>query len=428
MEHEHRRQPQHDPVATSSSLTARADERTPRHNDEGSRAIQSDIDRTRSNMDSTLDELGQRLKPSNLLDSVVGYFAGDATPTSAASRGPRDESVKHAAGNVGDAAWRKVKENPFLATGIGAAVAWMFLKDDSPSAKYNRSDEPRMYGGSYVDARTGQPYDVDAYEAEGRRHRSAEQQGSSDGGHERSMLDKAGDAITGAAASVGDAASNAASRLGDAFSSGTDAAGSAASRLGDQSAAAGRSARDRSAQGYAYSRDRFDGAFKSNPLAVGAAALAAGVLAGLVLPRTRKEDEWVGSYSRQAKDEASSLAGEAVERGQAVVERVVDEASAEAERQGLTSETLGEAAGDVIDRAEDAAGRLADAAADATRNLADEAKGEVEAVQAEADRSDAPTDPDSLEHSVTQVARTAQDAAKDEAQRQRDEMRDAHGV
>ena len=71
------------------------------------------------------------------------------------------------------------------------------------------------------------------------------------------------------------------------------------------------------------------------PLAVGGLAVLAGTLIALSLPRTRREDEWLGSTSDALRDAAVTVAHRAVD----TVHNAVEEAESAAEASLETSET-----------------------------------------------------------------------------------------
>ena len=500
-----------------------------RRDDAGSASIQHDIDRTRGQMDRTLEELGERLRPGNLLDSAVGYFAGSKTPSASQGSGRDDDAVRRAATNVASTAWEKVKGNPVPSALIGAGLAWLFLKDDRPiwehfggsssSSSSSRSSssspsrsrggrdeamrrriernsrEPETYGGSYVDARTGEPYDVEHYGPEraqgggyredrdyddrshdsraGRAARYAGSAARSAGGYAASGASRAGRAAGGAASSAasgvgsllhtaadkaadaagyvahkaGDLASSAAGAVGGAASSASHAAGDAArggasyasdsarrarSGAGHYSRETAAAARRYGRQGYGYSRERFEYARVEHPLAVGLGALAAGVLAGLAVPRTRVEDEQFGRYSREAKDFAGDAAHEAYDRGRRVAERGVETAQGAAGREGLTVDSLKGEAGTLYEHASQAAGRVLGEVQRAAGELTEEAKRAAAHVGEDAKRA-ASNIAGELKDEASQVGRDAQSTAgrvggqaKSEAQSLTDEAKQSH--
>ena len=208
--------------------------------------IRRDISRTRTEMDSTLDQLGERLNPSNLIDDAAGFAKswlgfGSSSASARTTAEPVYEErvmedgtvvkIRHegtvAQGSpdpfgigdvyhsgtrllstVGDA----IRDNPVATAICGAGLAYAFFEDPLKKAarqQYRRwsfsHDAPPMHSGSYVDARTGLPYDESTY---GAGYRNP---------NERSWTEAAGDAlssaagyVTGSASAAGDAAAEAA--------------------------------------------------------------------------------------------------------------------------------------------------------------------------------------------------------------------------
>lgn len=94
------------------------------------------------------------------------------------------------------------------------------------------------------------------------------------------------------------------------------------------------------------------------PLAVGAASLAIGLLAGLVLPATRREDELLGDARDELLESARDAGREALDRGREVAATAVERVKESVREQELTPEQLAEKARHV---AHDAAATLRDA-------------------------------------------------------------------
>jgi uncharacterized protein YjbJ (UPF0337 family) len=82
-------------------------------------------------------------------------------------------------------------------------------------------------------------------------------------------------------------------------------------------------------------RGRFDDILRENPLAVGAAALALGALAGASVPQTSQENRMLGEARDTLVDRAQEVAHETVDKVQRVAESVTDTAKDEARGQGL---------------------------------------------------------------------------------------------
>jgi gas vesicle protein len=67
------------------------------------------------------------------------------------------------------------------------------------------------------------------------------------------------------------------------------------------------------------------GVAQENPIGLAIGGLAAGFLAGMVLPSTRIEDERVGPIADQVKETAAETGQEAVERGREVASQVAEQ-------------------------------------------------------------------------------------------------------
>jgi ElaB/YqjD/DUF883 family membrane-anchored ribosome-binding protein len=138
-----------------------------------------------------------------------------------------------------------------------------------------------------------------------------------------------------------------ASSAKDAVSSAADTVGEKASHLKDQALDLGHKAQNQAGQlkrkaktQVRRARTGFWQTMEENPLLVGAATLALGVVAGLAIPSTDVEDEWMGETRDQLVDQAKELGQEALDKGKQVAGTVVDTVKHEAETQGLTPQTL----------------------------------------------------------------------------------------
>jgi vacuolar-type H+-ATPase subunit H len=77
------------------------------------------------------------------------------------------------------------------------------------------------------------------------------------------------------------------------------------------------------------------------PFAVAVGFLGAGVLTGLLLPRTRQEDKLIGEKSDQLIEQIKETGKESLEKAKTVAQRITQRTMDEAERQGITSEGAG---------------------------------------------------------------------------------------
>jgi len=303
-------------------------------NDRGpnSRQIRHEIESTRREMDRNLDALESKLTPTQLAMEAWGLFRGGST--AGASR-----------------LWKLAKEHPGPAAVIGVGLAWMLTES-------SKSDDRAEYGY--------RPGYAGAYGYSGRRGYETGYAGDYDEGESRvsSALHTAGDKVSSAAGTAKDAVTDAASTarhaVTDAASTAKDAVVGAASTAKDAvvgakervSEVAG-TARERASELSWQARERaryrarqarvgFWETMEERPLAVGAAAIALGVVAGLMIPSTRKEDELMGETRDRLMERAKEVGGEALEKGKQVATVAVDTLKEEAERQDLTPEKLAE--------------------------------------------------------------------------------------
>jgi hypothetical protein len=108
------------------------------------------------------------------------------------------------------------------------------------------------------------------------------------------------------------------------------------------------------------------GAIEERPLAVGVAALALGLLAGVALPATRREDQLLGDARDDLLDSAREAGRDALAQGMEVARSAVERVKESVREQELTPEQLVERARHV---ARDAAETLRDAEREVVQGL-----------------------------------------------------------
>jgi ElaB/YqjD/DUF883 family membrane-anchored ribosome-binding protein len=225
----------------------------------------------------------------------------------------------------------------------------------------------REHSGSFVDARTGQPYD-DRYgdtawsQAEACACLCDENaDDSSWSGKAEGVVNSMSESLKNTGASVKEQfrslgghllslVSSGSSRVGDLASAGRERMGDMASRSGRsmargwESASSGlHSAADSARHGMSrvgstvsssirQGSDSLQRTVQEQPLAVGAACLGLGLLAGLLAPATRRENELMGEASDRLKDQAREAGEQAMERGKEVVGAATSAVKEEANR------------------------------------------------------------------------------------------------
>jgi gas vesicle protein len=117
------------------------------------------------------------------------------------------------------------------------------------------------------------------------------------------------------------------------------------------------------------------GVAQENPLGLAIGGLAAGFLAGMMLPSTRIEDERVGPLADQVKETAAETGQEALERGREVAGQVAEQAVEGAKEVGQqTVESAKEVGQDAVATAKDAGQEQAEELKDSAKEGAQEVK------------------------------------------------------
>jgi ElaB/YqjD/DUF883 family membrane-anchored ribosome-binding protein len=299
--------------------------------------IRAGIEHTRAEMSETINAIQERLSPENIKEQAWEQFED-------AKQSVRDATIGRVENMVNDARYgvmETIRQNPIPAALVGIGLGWMFMNGSSGSS---RSTPVRYSGRGSV--RGGEQYSYDA----NRGYRGApagygyENQRSYRGdlsNQGRGTYDRA----TGA---VSETYNQATDTISDTYNQAADTVSDAASRARETVSDYADRAQDtmsdwaHEAQYQAQRvEDRFQEALHSNPLAVGAVALAIGTAVGLALPQTERENELMGETRDNLLEQAQSMAQDTVEKVQRVAENVTEEAKdsvqQQAREQGLTS-------------------------------------------------------------------------------------------
>jgi ElaB/YqjD/DUF883 family membrane-anchored ribosome-binding protein len=100
-------------------------------------------------------------------------------------------------------------------------------------------------------------------------------------------------------------------------------------------------ARDRSMQQLRQARGGIERYVSENPLMVGVVGLAAGLVIGALLPRTRHEDRAFGHWADEVRDQGLRYAREATQRGREYVEEALGGDSEDSEDEWRPDEDRG---------------------------------------------------------------------------------------
>jgi hypothetical protein len=330
--------------------------------------IEAEIARKRREMSGTVDELQRRLDPERI-KAQVREQAEDLAEQ--AKQSVRDatigraehmvQEVKYNARSMRAGVIDTVRENPIPAALAAIGIGWLFMNGSSRGEEANgyrygyRAHGPEGY-------RWREGYRYSGYQA-GRYRPEDSSRGWTEGVGETAgrFQERAGEM----AGRVQDQAGSVVGSVQEQASRTADQVQQQASRLvGDVQERAGEFVDQAGnvvsqAQFEAMrTRYRVEGMMRSNPLAAGAVALAAGVVVGMALPETEPEHRLMG----EARDTLMERAGEVAKDAVGQVSQAVTSAADAAQEAvaGVQPE-------DTVDRLEHAAEQAAKAANRETR-------------------------------------------------------------
>ena len=334
--------------------------------DRSSDEIRRDLERTREEMTGTVHELEEKLSPKRWVNDAIDSL--------------RDEANR-------SRVLETIRDNPLPALMIAAGATWLLVDtmtdrrrrheeyDYEPS--YDVEHQLPPPGGQPAYAMTGVSVPpeagIDEDESTGDKIRGAAHTGKAKAGElagrARESMEHAGDKASHMAhrakdklEHMGDKASHMAHRAREKAEHAGHRASHMAHEAGRKASHMAHGARDRAAEaGHAVKHgairagERMSDLFDEHPLVVGAMAAVGGLIAGMLLPKSRREREILGpardEMLHEAKEKAVDLADRTVEVGKAAADAAHDEA----ERQDLTPHDLKEKAAAVADRAKEAA-------------------------------------------------------------------------
>ena len=282
-----------------------------------SREIRDNIRRTRAQMDATVDAIEEKLTPGELIHEAWSLF-----------RGGSNSSVNRV--------WKIAKQHPMPVAIIGVGLGWMVYESTGGSAAGARRARYVRYDDEWSPEGEMPTLDSARRRAAGATRRASDVAGSAmdkASGFVDDASDKASDVADSVRRATEAAGEKAGEFAGQAREMASDVAGSVrrqASELGRQASELG----DQARRGIREARTGFWDSLEEQPLVIGAATLAAGLLVGLLLPSTPQEDELMGKTRDSLLDEVKGLGQEALESGKQIAS-----AAADTLRQGAESQT-----------------------------------------------------------------------------------------
>jgi len=284
--------------------------------------IEADIGRTRERIGGDLRTLGERLSPEHLKEEAKEVMqeaknvavetlreAKDvATETYHAVKDDAMETVSEKVGEFRDNvrsmerdAIGFLRDNAVPLALIGAGIAWfMSNRRGRHEARWDGEYAPHGHGRwRYPDERSG-------YRAlDDTRGRLSRAQGAT-----REIASQAQDRARGWKDRAEQEVSHVAEQARGFAEREVDAARGLARDAKDQVGQAATRVRDVAGREFDRASEFTRQTAEAHPLAIGAAAVAAGVGLGLLLPETRQEREWLGPQRQRLASDATELAQE----------------------------------------------------------------------------------------------------------------------
>jgi|SoiMethySBSTD1v2_1073268.scaffolds.fasta_scaffold40389_2 uncharacterized protein DUF3618 len=276
-----------------------------------SRELRNDIRRTRAQMDVTVDAIEDKLTPGELFHEAWTLMRGGS-------------------GSGVNRFMRIARQHPMPAAIISLGLGWMVYE--------SVGDDGRDVNGRHPGA--ARYTDNDAFG----HHDQRDSPGSLRQGA-TSASRRVTDATNAAVDKAGDLAGQARDTVGDVADSARGMASDVAGSVRRQASDIGRQAsdlRDQARDGVRAAGTGFRRTLEEQPLIIGAATLAAGLLVGLLLPSTPREDELMGTTRDLLVNEMKGLGQEALHKSQQVVSAAADTLKQGAEGQGFSADAVAE--------------------------------------------------------------------------------------
>ena len=253
--------------------------------------LRDDIEETRAQMSQTVDAIQERLSPSYLRDEIKEAVR----ETTVDARDRVQEAVMQTSQQAREGFMSMIRENPIPAAAAGASLAWLFMSARRSSSSSSRNGSNGANGSSRYDHQR----------AESWRTSNFDRDGETDSEGVTNRVQEMGADVTERAQQMG---------------------------AGIQQQAT--EARDMASEKMYRMRGRFQQMLDENPLALGAAAMAAGAVAGMMIPETRRENELMGEARQALGETVQERVQEVAQQAEQVMDRMQDQ-SGETPQPGL---------------------------------------------------------------------------------------------
>lgn len=290
------------------------------------REIERDVERTRSDIEDTVEALRDKMSIGQIVDEAAHYF--------------RDSGGTEVLNNFA----AQARANPMPLALVGIGLAWLMSGRGQPAMR-SHSSYRGSYAGNGGSAYGGSSYGGSSYggSQSGIGARVGETAGAA-----RDALSgtgrKAGEAVASSMHKVGDSASQAYGKVSDtasqAYGKVSDTASQAYERVSDTASHTYDQVSRRAGQVQRTVADLIE----DEPLILAGLGLAVGAAIGAMMPATRTEQELMGDKLDELKEGASEMAREEWNKAKSVARDAASAAMSEVEKGGANAQTAERAA------------------------------------------------------------------------------------
>jgi len=327
--------PRGDDLGTTSDAAA-----TPTGDPEVDQLV-TEIEVTRVEMTSTVEEIGDRLDPKNIVagakDSVREATVGKVEQM-ANSAGEMVSNAGQTAQQAGSGIVETIRRNPVPAAMAGIGLGWLAMSArSSQSSRHSFADQGRYgYGSQYGGGQYGGQYSGGQYG--GGQYGTGYGTGQYAGAWDTGSMGNQGSGQQGGGIGqqVGDKVGQVGQTAGDVVGNVQQTVGQAAGQVGQTvgqvAEQAGQTVGQVQYQAQTTARQLGDNAgrmYQENPLAMGAIAVAVGAAVGMMLPATPVERRVLGQASNQVVEKAETAASDALTQAEQQARDLEDQARQE---------------------------------------------------------------------------------------------------
>lgn len=277
------------------------------------REIERDVERTRSDIEDTVEALRDKMSLGQIVDEAGRYL--------------RNSGGTEAMHNLA----AQARANPLPLVLVGVGLAWLMSGRGQPAMGYSSSSSGSYAGNGSSFRDVGSRVGETAGAAKG----AIAAKGRKAGEAASSTMHQVGEQASHAIDRVGEGASHAYGRVSETASQGYE-------RMSDQASRAQR---------------RMSELVESEPLILAGLGLAVGAAIAALMPATRTENRLMGDKLDEWKQEAGDMAREEWKKTKSVVKDVAAAAEREMEKGGSPSEQAERAASSAARTAEQSANK-----------------------------------------------------------------------